>query len=91
MNPLLRFDESNIIFYANRYNYQINEDDIIALKPDIQSRGYLTKDDLFKIAYWKAPRSSGHVKKIRMITLQKYQNLLSQQNVSEQRFKRSQI
>jgi len=63
MNPKLRFNESDINFYADRYNYQINEDDIIALKPDIQSRGYLTKDDLYKIAYWKAPRSSGHVHK----------------------------
>jgi hypothetical protein len=63
MNPNLRFEESDINLYADRYNYQIDENDIIALKPEIQSRGYLTKEDLFKIAYWKAPRSSGHIKK----------------------------
>ena len=63
MNPSLRFYDSHISHYAERYSYQINEDDIINRKSDIQNRGYLTKDDLFRIAYWKAPRSSGHVRK----------------------------
>jgi len=63
MKPKLKFNESKINYYADRYSYQIAEDDIIALKQGIQNRGYLTKDDLFQIAYWKAPRSSGHVQK----------------------------
>lgn len=63
MTPSLMFYESHINYYADRYSYQINEDHVISRKPDIQTRGYLTKDDLFKIAYWKSPRSSGHVQK----------------------------
>ena len=39
------------------------KNDILKRKTKIQHRGYLKKDDLFKIAYWKAPRSSGHVQK----------------------------
>ncbi|MDA3799848.1 MAG: hypothetical protein PF692_12290 [Kiritimatiellae bacterium] len=63
MNPKLKFDESSINLYADRYNDQVNDNYIIARRSDIQMRGYLTKDDLFKIANWKSPRSSGHVQK----------------------------
>jgi len=62
MNPKLKFDETKIKSYADCYSYQI-DDNIIALKEDILNRGFLTKDDLTQIAYWKAPRSSIHVQK----------------------------
>jgi len=54
MTPVLRFE---------KYEYQINETDLMALKPAVNKRGYLTKDELAAIAYWKAPRSSGHAQK----------------------------
>lgn len=63
MNPKLKFKESEILIYAERYQISENENDILKRKTKIQHRGYLTKDDLFEIAYWKAPRSSGHVQK----------------------------
>jgi hypothetical protein len=35
--------------------------ELLTLKPGIRERGYLKKGELAKLAYWKAPRSSGHV------------------------------
>ena len=63
MTPRLRFEKHEIIQIARRYQYQINETDIMALKTAVNQRGYLTKDDLEAVAYWKAPRSSGHAQK----------------------------
>ena len=63
MKPILKFDVSDINLYSNRYSYQMSEKDIIALRPSIQKRGHLTKVGLYRVAYWKAPRSSGHVRK----------------------------
>lgn len=63
MKPKLRFDESRIQKIAALYEYPIAEDELIDLKPVVQKRGFLKKQELQKIAYWKAPRSSGHVNK----------------------------
>lgn len=60
MSSKLRFKGSQISEYASRYNYVIGEDDLIDFQPGIQKKGYLTKAELYRVAYWKAPRSSGH-------------------------------
>ena len=58
----LRFPESKIDYWANRYTERqrekdrIKEQQLIDLKNDIQARGYLTKQELHKIARWKSPR-----------------------------------
>lgn len=63
MKPVLKFGKTEIITIADRYEYPLSESDLMALKPVILERGYLLKPELEKIAYWKAPRSSGHVAK----------------------------
>lgn len=62
MPPKLRFKETAIREIASRYNYSISEEELVELRPQVQSRGCLSKDELQKIAYWKAPRSAGRVK-----------------------------
>lgn len=58
----LRFSEYETGYWANRYTERqrekdrIKEQHLIDLKPDVQNRGYLTKDELHKIARWKSPR-----------------------------------
>jgi hypothetical protein len=61
MKPKLRFSAARIREIASRYENSINEDELVGLRPEVQARGYLSKEELQKIAYWKAPRSSGHV------------------------------
>ena len=61
----LRFCESEIDYWANRYTefqgtyYRETEEQIIGLRDDIQRRGYLTTDDLQRVAYWKSQRRAG--------------------------------
>jgi hypothetical protein len=62
MKPKLHFNESKIREIAPRYEYSINEDELFYLRSVIQTRGYVLKEELHKIVYWKAPRSSGHIK-----------------------------
>jgi hypothetical protein len=62
MKPKLRFNAALIEEIASRYEYSISEDKLVEFCPDVQARGCLSKQELEKIAYWKAPRSSGHVK-----------------------------
>ena len=58
----LRFPDSEIGYWANRYTERQREKDrtkeqqLIDLKPEIQSRGHLIKKELHKIARWKSPR-----------------------------------
>ena len=59
----LKFSTSEMQKFAGRYAYQIDDESVRGLRPAIQERGHLTKDDLFKVARWKAPRSAGHVRK----------------------------
>lgn len=63
MTPVLRFEKNEITRFARRYQYPINEADLMAMKTGVNQRGHLTKDELAAIAYWKAPRSSGHTQK----------------------------
>lgn len=62
MKPKLRFNAARIEEIASRYEYSISEDDLAEFRPEVQARGCLSKQELERIAYWKAPRSSGHVK-----------------------------
>ena len=58
----LRFPESNIGYWANQYTERqrernrIREQELINLKPEVLRRGYLTIEELHKIARWKSPR-----------------------------------
>ena len=63
MNMNLRFPESEIGYWANRYterqrgNNKTREQLLINLKTEVHERGgYLTKDELHTIARWKSPR-----------------------------------
>ena len=62
MKMNLRFPESKIDHWANRYTERQREKDrtkeqqLLDLKPEVQSRGYLTQEELHKIARWKSPR-----------------------------------
>ena len=63
MLPSLRFEKCEIIRIAGRYQYPISETNLMALKPKVNRRGHLVKEDLAAVTYWKAPRSSGHAQK----------------------------
>ena len=62
MKMKLRFSESEIGYYANRYTERQKEKDqmkeqyLVDLKSKVQKRGHLTKEDLHDIARWKSPR-----------------------------------
>ncbi len=61
MNPKLRCAESELSFFAARYQYPLQDTKILNLRPSIAKRGWLIKDELRAIAKWKAPRSAGHM------------------------------
>ena len=58
----LRFPESEIGYWANRYTERQREENrmreqhLIDLRCDVLDRGYLTKQELHTIARWKSPR-----------------------------------
>ena len=58
----LRFPESEISYWADRYTERQREKDqmkeqyLVDLKSTVQKHGYLTKEDLHDIARWKSPR-----------------------------------
>ena len=62
MKMNLRFSESKIDYWANRYTERqrardrAKEQQLIDLKSGIQARGYLMKEELHKIARWKSAR-----------------------------------
>jgi hypothetical protein len=61
MNPRLRFPESELSYFASRYQYSVKETKVLGLRKTIAERGWMTKDELRIVAQWKAPRSAGHV------------------------------
>ena len=62
MPPLkLRFSESQIISWAEKYEYVRDETELLDLAPHVQSAGYLTKAELYQVARWKSPRSARHI------------------------------
>jgi hypothetical protein len=60
-NMKLRFPETAIESWAQKYEYPREETSLLALRPDIQKAGYITKEQLGLVARWKAPRSAGHI------------------------------
>lgn len=58
----LRFPESEIDHWANRYTERQREENrmreqhLIDLRCDVLARGYLTQQELHTIARWKSPR-----------------------------------
>ncbi len=59
----LRFKESEIRQIAERYAYPLDETEFQYLKKVVYSKGFLSKEQLSKVAKWKAPRSAWHVEK----------------------------
>ena len=59
----LRFPESEIEKWAQRYEYPREEISLLDLRTTIQRAGYLTKEQLKRVADWKSPRSAGHIKR----------------------------
>lgn len=59
----LRFPESEIQAWANKYSYSRDETSLINLRPAIKNTGHLTKEQLRLTAHWKAPRSAGHIER----------------------------
>jgi hypothetical protein len=57
----LRCQENELPLIATRYQYPLQEIELLRLRPIILDRGWMTKDELRTIALWKAPRSAGHV------------------------------
>ena len=62
MEMNLRFHESEIGYWANRYTERqrgkdrIKEQELIDLKPEVLRRVCLTKDELYELARWKSTR-----------------------------------
>lgn len=59
----LRFSESEIQAWAEKYDYPQDETSLMRLRPAIQDAGFLTKEQLRLVARWKAPRSAGHIER----------------------------
>ncbi|MCX7044227.1 MAG: hypothetical protein NTX50_01910 [Candidatus Sumerlaeota bacterium] len=58
----IRFKLSAINYWAGRY-YDRHESEIInTVVPRVRAAGYLIKDDLLKIGYWKSPRIMKRIK-----------------------------
>jgi len=61
MKPQLRCQENELAGFARRYHYPLEDAELLALKPCILERGWMTKDELRTLAQWKARRSAGHI------------------------------
>jgi hypothetical protein len=61
MKPELRCKTSELSCFAARYQYPLQETDLLELRETIKKRGFLTKDELRALARWKAPRNAGHI------------------------------
>ncbi len=63
MNMNLRFCESKIDYWANRYtkrqkkSNKVREEYLMGIESRVQDCGCLTKDELYELAYWKSHRS----------------------------------
>jgi len=58
INPELKCQASELVSYARRYQYPIEEAKLVALRPRILNRGWMLKEELRSLAHWKAPRSA---------------------------------
>jgi hypothetical protein len=59
--PILRFSSSQIRILAARYQYPLDESQLLAMRPRVIERGHLRLSELKQIAQWKSPRSAGNV------------------------------
>ena len=59
----IRFLESEIRKYADRYSYKNSDSELIRLKKMIQRNSYIFKEQLLIIAKWKSPRNTSYVNK----------------------------
>ena len=59
----LRFPESEIHQWAERYNSGSTEASFIEIKSKVQEQGCLDKELLRRVARWKSPRPARHVEK----------------------------
>lgn len=59
----LRFPESKIEEWADRYSYAGDETGLLSLRDEVQRAGYLTQSHLKQVARWKSPRSAPHVER----------------------------
>ncbi len=59
--PKLRCRQNQLKALARRYSY--DNFDLSELRPKVVSQGFLTKDDLRRVAEWKSVRSMHHVEK----------------------------
>lgn len=59
----LRFHESEIREWAERYEFGSTEAHFIEIRPVVQEQGYLDKKLLKRVARWKSPRPARHVEK----------------------------
>jgi hypothetical protein len=57
----LRFNESQIQHFADRYQYPRKDTTLLRLQEKMRNAGRLTKHQLRLLAQWKAPRSAGYV------------------------------
>ena len=62
----LRFPESDICQWAEKYKKDTlppDEKELIALRSKVEQRGYLDKEELFRVARWKSRRRAGDTNK----------------------------
>ena len=59
----LRFPESEIHQWAERYASGSTEFDFIEIRPTVQEQGHLDKQLLKRVARWKSPRRAGLIEK----------------------------
>ena len=59
----LRFHESEIREWAERYESGSTEAYFIQIRPMVQEQGQLDKERLKWVAYWKSPRRAGLIEK----------------------------
>lgn len=59
----LRFPESEIQQWAERYKSGRREAYFTEIKPKIQKQGYLDKELLKRVAHWKSPRRAGLIER----------------------------
>lgn len=59
----LRFLEKDIEHWAQRYEIPKEETELMNLKSEIQNAKEISKDQLRKVARWKATRSAGYIER----------------------------
>lgn len=59
----LRFPESEIHQWAEKYKFGSTEAYFVEIKPTVREQGYLDKELLRSVARWKSPRPARHIEK----------------------------